>query len=459
MFPSQVSRRAVLKGLGVSLALPWLESLRSSALAAPIAAGSAVSGSAAAGTPPKRMAFLFVPNGAHMPDWTPRTTGLGFQFPYILEPLSAVQEDVLVLSGLTHDKGRANGDGPGDHARSASVFLTGAQPRKTSGANIRSGISVDQFAAQAVGNATRFASLQLGCERGRSAGSCDSGYSCAYSSNVSWAGEASPLASETNPRAVFDRLFASGDRDEADAQREQREALKKSILDYIADDAQRLKGRLGRSDQRKLDEYLTGVREIERRLERSDNETVASGLPSMRVPDGVPREYAEHLQLLNDMIVLAFQTDLTRIASFMFANAGSNRSYRNLEISEGHHELSHHGGDPKKHAKIRQINRFHVSQLAYLLERLKSIREGEGTLLDNCMIVYGSGLSDGNRHNNENLPVVLAGGGGGTIDTGRHVKYEYETPMCNLFLSLLDRFGSPAPFLGDSTGRLSGLQL
>jgi hypothetical protein len=267
------------------------------------------------------------------------------------------------------------------------------------------------------------------------------------------------LASETNPRAVFDRLFASGDRDEADAQREQREALKKSILDYIADDAQRLKGRLGRSDQRKLDEYLTGVREIERRLERSDNETVASGLPSMRVPDGVPREYAEHLQLLNDMIVLAFQTDLTRIASFMFANAGSNRSYRNLEISEGHHELSHHGGDPKKHAKIRQINRFHVSQLAYLLERLKSIREGEGTLLDNCMIVYGSGLSDGNRHNNENLPVVLAGGGGGTIDTGRHVKYEYETPMCNLFLSLLDRFGSPAPFLGDSTGRLSGLQL
>jgi hypothetical protein len=448
---AQVSRRAVLQGLGVSLALPWLESLRASpALAAAASVG---------GTPPKRMAFLFVPNGVHMQDWTPRATGHGFQLPYVLEPLADVQEDLLVLTGLTHDKGRANGDGPGDHARSASVFLTGAQPRKTSGADIRSGVSVDQWGALALGSATRFPSLQLGCERGRSAGNCDSGYSCAYSSNISWAGEASPLAAETNPRAVFDRLFSSASSGEADAQQAQREALKKSILDYVADDAQRLKAQLGRNDQRKLDEYLTGVREIERRLDRSEQETVQSGLPNFRVPDGVPREYAEHIQLMNDMIVLAFQADLTRIASFMLANAGSNRSYKNLEISEGHHELSHHGGDPKKHAKIRQINRFHVSQLAHLLKRLKSIPEGEGTLLDNCMIVYGSGLSDGNRHNHDNLPILVAGRGGGTIDTGRHLRYELETPVCNLFLSLLDRFGAPAPFLGDSTGRLTGLQL
>jgi hypothetical protein len=451
---AQVSRRAVLKGLGVSLALPWLESLRSSALFAAPAASSVT-----AGTPPVRMAFLFVPNGIHMQDFTPKSEGLGFQLPYILEPLASVQEDLLVLTGLTHDKGRANGDGPGDHARSASVFLTGAQPRKTSGADIRSGVSVDQWGAQSLGSATRFPSLQLACERGRGAGNCDSGYSCAYSSNISWAGEASPLAAETNPRAVFDRMFSPSGGGEADAGRAQREALRKSILDYIADDAQRLKAKLGRNDQRKLDEYLTGVREIERRLDRSEQETVASGLPSYRAPAGVPREYAEHVQLMNDMIVLAFQADLTRIASFMLANAGSNRSYKNLEVSEGHHELSHHGGDPKKHAKIRQINRFHVSQLAYLIEKLKSIREGEGTLLDNCMIVYGSGLSDGNRHNHDNLPILVAGRGGGTIDPGRHLRYELETPVCNLFLSLLDRFGAPAPYLGDSTGLLPGLQL
>ncbi len=447
-----ISRRTLLRGLGISLALPWMESLQ------PTGSLLTARGYQLAG-PPRRMAFLFVPNGVHLPDWTPREEGFGYRLPYTLQPLANVQEDVLVLSGLTHDKGRANGDGPGDHARSASVFLTGAQPRKTSGDNIRSGISVDQVAAQRIGRATRFPSLELGCEQGRGAGNCDSGYSCAYSSNVSWSSETTPVGKEINPKLVFQRLFASGNQRESDAATARRDALKKSILDFVSEDARRLQSRLGGNDQRKLDEYLTGIREIERRIELAQGEGDRDQQLDYPVPAGVPREYAEHLRLMSDMMVLAFQTDSTRIATFMFANAGSNRSYRNVDVPDGHHDLSHHGGDAKKHDKIRRINRFHVSQLAYLLERMKSIREGEGTLLDNSMIVYGSAISDGNRHNNENLPILLAGGGGGSIDPGRHVRYDEETPLCNLFMSLLDRVGAPTEFIGDSTGRLRGLQI
>jgi hypothetical protein len=451
-YQPHVSRRTVLRGLGVSLALPWMESLSLGATrtADPLAA--------AANTPPRRMAFIFVPNGVHVPDWVPEQEGFGYKLPYILEPLAAVRDDMMVLSGLTHDKGRANGDGPGDHARSASVFLTGAQPRKTDGSNIRSGISVDQYAAQALGSATRFPSLELGCEAGRSAGNCDSGYSCAYSSNISWAGEATPVGKEVNPRLVFERLFSNG-RSESESLRAERTALRRSVLDYVSSDARRLQDKLGRNDNRKLEEYLSGVREIERRIEHSELETQQFDPAELEVPEGVPQDYAAHIRLMCDMMVLAFQTDSTRVATMMFANAGSNRNYRHIEIPDGHHDLSHHAGDPKKHAKIRQINRFHVAQLSYFLQRLRSIPEGNGTLLDNCMILYGSGLSDGNRHNNENLPILLAGRGGGTLDTGRHVRFEHETPLCNLFMSMLDRFGSPAPFIGDSTGRLSGLQV
>ncbi len=405
------------------------------------------------------MAFIFVPNGVHPTDWTPRSEGYGYRLSNVLEPLANVQDDVLVLSGLTHDKGRAHGDGPGDHARSASVFLTGAQPRKTAGANIRSGISVDQLAAQAIGKATRFASLELGIERGRSAGSCDSGYSCAYSSNISWSSETTPMGKEVNPRLVFDRLFSSQSESEFDEGRARREALKKSILDYIADDAKRLQSKLGRNDQRKLDEYLTGVREVERRILRSDDTTAGDGEFKYRRPSGIPRDFAEHVRLMCDILVLAFQTDSTRIATFMFANAASGRSYRDIGVPDGHHDLSHHRNDPKKLVKIRKINRFHVSQLAYLLEKMKTVKEGDGNLLDNSMIVYGSAICDGNRHNNENLPVLLAGRGGGSIAPGRHVRYEEETPLNNLFLSMLDRMGAPADFIGDSTGRLPGLQL
>jgi hypothetical protein len=406
------------------------------------------------------MAFIFVPNGVHLPDWTPKLEGYGYDLPHILAPLAAVQDDVTVISGLTHDKGRANGDGPGDHARSASVFLTGAQPRKTDGSDIRSGVSVDQVAAQAAGRATRFASLELGCEPGRSAGGCDSGYSCAYSSNISWSSESTPVGKETNPRFVFERLFGDGTPRNQDKNAARREALKMSILDYISDDARRLQSKLGQNDKQKLDEYLNGVREVERRIERTDDEPKLSLDVDYAIPKGTPDDYGEHIRLMCDMMVLAFQTDRTRIATFMFADAGSNRSYRQINVPDGHHDLSHHGGDAAKHAKIREINRFHVAQLAYFLQRLKAAPDSDGgTLLDNSMVCYGSAISDGDRHNNENLPILLAGRGGGSIDSGRHIRVAPETPMCNLFMSMLDRFGTPVDFVGDSTGRLSGLQI
>lgn len=442
------SRRTVLSGLGLSMGLPWLESI------APAAAASAVGP-----TPPLRMGFIFVPNGVHLPDWTPQAEGYGFDLPYILEPLAAVQNDLTVVTGLTHDKGRANGDGPGDHARSASVFLTGAQPRKTSSADIRSGTSVDQAAAQQAGKATRFASLELGCEGGRSAGNCDSGYSCAYSSSISWSSESTPLGKETNPRAVFERLFGNGQRKEMDKSQKRRMALQKSILDFISEDAAKLQKQLGRNDQQKLDEYLTGVREIEQRLDRADSDLSINPDIDYPVPEGTPKDYGEHIRLLCDMMVLAFQTDSTRISTCMFANAGSNRSYRMIDVPDGHHDLSHHGGKAEKHAKIRRINHFHVTQLSYLLQKMKNTSEGEGNLLDHSMIVYGSGLSDGNRHNNENLPVIVAGHGSGTIDAGRHIRVPEETPMCNLYMSMLDRFGTPVDYIGDSTGQLAGLKI
>ena len=443
-----LSRRSVLRGLGVSLALPIFESTLPRVAIAKTASV----------TPPKRMAFFFVPNGVDLANWTPQTEGYGYELPKILAPLESLRDDVLVITGLTHDKGRANGDGAGDHARSASVFLTGAQPRKTNGANIRSGVSVDQVAAQSAGHLTKLRSLELGCEPGRSAGNCDSGYSCAYSSSISWASEASPVGKETNPRLVFERLFSNGSQVAADKSQKRREALRKSILDFVSDDAQQLQKKLGRSDQLKLDEYLTGVREIERRMDHSVEQDPTQGIDlGYPMPEGIPGDYGEHMKLLADMMVLAFQTDTTRVATCMFADAGSNRSYRQLDIPDGHHELSHHRGDATRLDKISRINRFHIEHFAYFLRRLKEIPEGDGTLLDNSMICYGSGLSDGDRHNNENLPVVLAGRGGGTIDTGRHLRVPTETPMCNLFMSMLDRFGTPVDFVGDSTGRLPEL--
>jgi len=440
----EITRRTALRGMGVSLALPLLEGMAPGAVGPPA-------------TPPKRMAFLYVPNGIHMQAWTPAREGADFELPAILAPLRPYKDDLMVLTGLTADKARPHGDGPGDHARAMASFLTGCQPRKTAGANIKVGVSVDQLAAQRIGSTTKFASLEIGCEGGRQAGNCDSGYSCAYSSSISWRTESSPVAKETNPRLVFQRLF-SVEAKPGEVASLKAAAYRRSLLDYVAEDARQLRGRLGSTDQRKLDEYLNGVREIEQRLARVEQGSDTKGVPGRyRSPSGFTRSMQEHLRLMSDMLVLAFQADLTRICTFVFANEGSNRPYREIGVSDGHHDLSHHGRKAEKLEKIQKINTFHIEQVAYLLGKLKGVKEGERTLLDSCMIAYGSGNSDGNRHNHDNLPVLLMGKGGGTIKPGRHVRYRRETPVNNLWVSILERMGVRVERFGDSTGRLSGL--
>jgi hypothetical protein len=439
-----MSRRTVLRGLGAMVALPWLEAMAPRNVLA-----------SAPRTPANRLAFLYVPNGVHMPAWRPKEEGPLIELPATLKALAPVKDELLVLTGLTADKARPNGDGPGDHARALAAFLTGCQPRKTDGIDIRAGISVDQVAASRVGAETRLPSLEIGCEPGAMAGNCDSGYSCVYSSAISWRSATQPLPKEVNPKLVFERLFGAG----KDSDRAKRDARRKSVLDFVSDDAGDLRTKLGASDKRKLDEYFTSVRDIEERIARAEKLPEVK-LPNVTKPGGVPAKFDEHLQLMCDLLVLAFQTDVTRVCTFVLCNEGSNRPYRNLGVPEGHHDLSHHGNDPKKQAKLQQINTFHISQLARLLTKLKAIREGDGTLLDNCMIVYGSGNSDGNRHNHDDLPVLLAGRGGRTIKGGRHLRFtrHKDVPLNNLWLSLLDRMSIKVDHLGDATGHLPGLE-
>ena len=439
----RISRRTVLRGIGTAVTLPLLDAM------APAVARAGKNKKLA----PVRMAFVYVPNGQNMPDWTPATEGENFELPYILEPLAGVKQRLLVLGGLTQDHGRANGDGAGDHARALSSFLTGAQARKTHGADIKIGVSVDQVAARIVGKRTKFPSLELGCDRGAQSGNCDSGYSCSYSTNISWRTETTPQAKEIDPRLAFERLFSLGGASES---RSKREKFKKSVLDYVLEDARDLRAKLGAKDQRKLDEYLNSVHELEGRIATAGRNTERP-LPDYPIPAGIPKDYAQHIRLMYDLMTLAFQGDLTRISTFVVANEGSNRAYPFIDVPDGHHDLSHHGGDAEKQKKIRTINHFHVTQLAYFLEKLSRIAEGERTLLDNSMILYGSGLADGNAHAHHNLPILLAGTGGDTIRSGRHLRYEKETPLNNLFLSMLDRIDSSTDELGDSTGRLEGL--
>jgi hypothetical protein len=440
----KISRRRVLQGMGVAMSLPWLEAM------GPVTAWADASDPAA--VVPNRMAFLYVPNGKNMADWTPQTEGADFELPTILKPLAPVRDQLLVLSGLTADKARPHGDGGGDHARALGAFLTGAQPRKTDGTDIRVGISVDQIAAARIGDQTRLSSLEIGCEHGAMAGGCDSGYSCVYSSTMSWRGATQPLPKEINPKLVFERLFATT----RNAEQARRDARRKSVLDFISEDSKDLAGRLGHNDVRKLDEYLSAVRDIELRIERAEK-MPAIQRPEIAVPDKIPAGYEEHIRLMCDLMVLAFQSDVTRVATFVLANEGSNRSYPFIDIPEGHHELSHHGNDEKKKAKIRQINEFHTKQLAYLLEKLKATPEGDGSLLDHVMIAYGSGNSDGNAHNHDDLPILLAGGGCGTLKSGRHIRYSKETPLNNLWLSMLNRMNLEVDPFGDGTGELNNL--
>ncbi len=447
--PTRISRRTVLRGLGVSMALPWLEAMAPRTLLA--AAGSAPAA-------PTRLAFVFVPNGVHMPDWTPEGQGGPLKsLSPIMQPLDSVKQHVTVYTGLAHDKARANGDGPGDHARCAATFLTASQARKTNGSDIKVGVSVDQVAAQRIGDRTRYPSLELGIDRGANAGNCDSGYSCAYSANISWRTESTPTGKEVNPRAMFERLFGESSGEVSAAQAKRLE-YRKSILDFVQEDAKSLQSRVGVTDRRKLDDYLSAVREIERRIELAEREHVPVPDPNFQKPSGIPRAYQEHTRLMYDLMALSFQADVTRISTFMMANAGSNRSYPELGVSDGHHGLSHHGRDKEKQAKISKINRFHMEQFAYFLEKLASIPDGDGTLLDHSLIMYGSAISDGNRHNHDDLPIILAGSGSGLTKTGRHVLLKQETPVANLFVSMLQGVGANVDAFGDSTGPLKEFQ-
>jgi hypothetical protein len=426
-----------------AVALPMLDAMTPALSAAP--------------KPPVRLAFVYVPNGVVNIDWwKPKTVGSGFEFPRLIKPLESLRQDIFVLTGLDDHNGNALGDGPGDHGRAGASFLSGVHCRKTAGADIQAGISADQVAAQAIGKQTRFASLELGCEDSRTVGNCDSGYSCAYTNSISWRTPTTPLPPEVNPRAVFERLFGNADLSLAPEVRARRAEYRKSILDLVREDTQRLVTRLGAADRRKIDEYLTVVRELEQRIASAENEQ-RNIQPGLEKPAGIPITFTEYAKLMCDLQTVAFQTDLTRISTLMFGREGSMRVYPEIGIPDPHHPLTHHRNNPDWIEKVAQINVFHAELFAAYLKKLKATPDGEGSLLDHSMIVYGAGLCDGNRHNHESLPILLAGRGDGSLKPGRHLVYKSGTPITNLYLTLLDQLGVHAEKIGDSTGRVDQL--
>jgi hypothetical protein len=440
-----LSRRTLLRGLGAAVALPLLDSMVP-AFGAP----------SAASTYPNRLFFTYIPIGAIMEEWFPTGGETDFQFKRILKPLTPFKEDLLILGNLDHNTGYALGDGGGDHARAGACYLTGVHPKKTSGADIHAGISVDQIVAKQKGSATKFASIELGCEDSRTVGACDSGYSCAYQNSVSWRTPNSPMPPETNPRVVFERMFGAEDLSLPADVRARKAAARKSILDFVSEDTKRLETDLGPADRHKIDEYLYAVREIEKRIENAEHEQ-RQFVPSVDKPAGVPVLFADYLKLMFDLQFLAIQADLTRTATFMIGREGSQRTYDEIGIPEPHHPLTHHRGNKESIEKVTQINTFHATQFAYFLEKMKATKEGDGSLLDHSMIVYGSGIADGSEHSHINLPILIAGKGNGALKTGRNLKYAAGTPTTNLWLTLLDRMDVHPEFIGDSTGRLEHL--
>ena len=461
MITHTVSRRTVLRGLGTAMALPFLESLLPTRAFG--ATSTAAVTKAAAG--PKRLAWIYVPNGIDMRNWTPATFGADYELSPTLKVLEAYRSKMLVISGLVCDAANAHGAGGGDHARANGAYLTGVNPPKTG--PVKLGISADQAAAQRIGKFTKFPSLEIGIEDGKKAAS-DSGYNTQYSHNLSWRNETTPVTKDVDPQSVFDRLFSAGIPGETPEAKALRENDSKSILDFVLNDANRIQKRLDATDKQKLDEYLTSVLEIELRLTRAANEAPPP------LPEGAVRpataydstqekkvgistsstEYPTHAKLMIDMMVLAFQADLTRIITFPFADEGSNQSYPWGDADAPHHGTSHHNNDPKKMDILSKINAYHLSLFAYMLGKLDGIKEGNGSILDNSLIGYGSGNSDGNRHNHDNLPFILLGKGGNTISTGRHLDAK-DTPINNVWLSMLDHAGASDDKLGDSTGKLS----
>jgi len=434
----------VLRGLGAAIALPALDAM-TPALARAAQAKS-----------PTRLSFVYVPNGVIKQDWTPKAEGAGYELTRILKPLERHRQDLYVLSGLCDQNGNALGDGPGDHARAGASYLTGVHCRKTAGADIQAGVSADQIAARVHSSHTRLPSLELGCEDSRTVGNCDSGYSCAYTNSISWRSPNTPMPPEMNPRLVFERMFGTIDTSLDPQTRERRARYRKSILDLVQDDTRKLVGTLAPSDRRKVDEYLTAVREIELRIAgaEKDNRELA---PTIEKPAGIPIAFDEYVKLMYDLQVVAFQTDLTRVTTMMVGREGSLRVYPEIGIPDPHHPLTHHRNNPDWIEKVTRINTLHTELFGYFLNRLKTTPDGDGTLLDHSMIVYGSGLGDGNDHTHEDLPILLAGRGGGAFKSGRHLRFAEGTPITNLYLTLLDRMDVRPETLGDSTGKLQHL--
>lgn len=442
------SRRQFLRGVGVSIALPMLPSLLGrSALAE--TSSKAVGATTASGMP-LRMAFMSIPNGVQQDNWFPTDD---FTLNESMRPLDSLKKHFQVIGGLDHQHATAGRDGAGDHARASATFLTGARARKTAGSDIHVGISVDQVVAQKLGHLTRFPSLELSSDVVRNSGSCDSGYACAYQYNLAWSSPTTPVSPEPNPRLAFERLFGAGDKSDRTKNFAIRQETERSILDFVMEETGDVQRRLGAQDRRKFDEYLTVVREMEQRLKVAEQ---FKGLPSTEAetPAGIPANFGDYMQIMYDMLTLAFQTDSTRVATLLLAYDGSNKTFPDIGIAEGHHYLTHNQRNPLLVKKVAEIDKYYLTAFARFLDKLSKIEEADGTsLLHNCMIVYGGAIADGNRHTHENLPVILAGHGGGTLSPGRFLKAPSQ-PMSNLFVAMLNRMGVNNKSFGDSTGCL-----
>lgn len=438
-----LSRRALLRGFGATLSLPLLDAMTPAMKAAGGAFG-----------PVTRLAFVYVPNGIIPHAWTPATEGEGFELTRTMKPLEPFRDRLTALSGLAQVNGRALGDGAGDHARAGATWLTGVHPKKTEGAGIHAGISADQIAAREFGQKTQLASLEIGLDSPSLAGGCDSGYSCAYTNTISWRGPTTPMPMEMNPRALFERLFGDGDSTDPAARMA---SLKEqsSILDYVTGDLDRLETNLGSNDRGKLTEYLDSIRDIERRIQKAEEQNAQMKVPVIERPAGVPPEFEDHAKLMMDLQVVAFQADLTRVITFMIAREGSNRSYRQIGISDGHHSITHHQNDPVKIEKVTQIDGYHVKLFAYYLDKLQQAKDGAGSLLDHSLILYGSSICDGNAHTHHDLPLALVGGASGRVKGGRHIRFAELTPMNNLLMTMLHKVNVPVDKLGDSNGDLN----
>ncbi len=449
---SKFGRRAFLRGFGACLALPTLESLFPTRALAGAAPGLATTG----GGMPMRMAYIAFANGSNYQRWLPKGSGRNYELNETFAPMAGLKDKFQVVTNLAHDAANNWGDGPGDHARAGASFLTGCHAWKTLGSRLHLGISVDQIAARQMGHLTRIDSLQLGVEGARMYGSCDTGYPCAYQYNISWASESLPLAPESNPRAIFEKLFGGGTGAERAANLRQRLERRKSVLDFVLEDARSLNRELGRNDRQKLDDYLAAVRQIETQIEKAGRFRLPEA--AMAEPAGKPDDHTAHVDLMYDLMTLAFQTDSTRVISFAVAPEGSNRPFPSLGISEGYHFLTHHAGNQDKILKVAKIELWYMERFARFLRQLDGMKEPDGTtVLDNSMIVYGSAIGDGNKHNHDELPVIVAGSGGGTLRPGRHVLLPQPMPMTNLYTALLDRMGVKAERVGDSTGRMEDI--